>query len=306
MTAHLLLLGWAATLACGRPCSLDAGRHRPVLLLRGGASAYGTPVRRYQYESGRPFEPPAVQPQQSRSLIPQEPAMSDAERVYVAQQFQRQAVRKDFLKRVYSTVAGQLMLTCAVVALLRGSPGVVFELLRRVGALLFFLPLIPLFLLQFASRSRQSGSPLAYLLLAAFTVLEGVAIGSVTLPLPLDLILRAAGTTAIATGGLSLYALTTKRDFTIYGGMLVSVMLGLASLGLMQLFFGGSWITSVRLGLGTIVFCGYLLVNTQMMMGGDKKRQVRPEEHILAAVNIYTDIINIFMHVLMAMARDRE
>ena len=32
--------------------------------------------------------------------------------------------------------------------------------------------------------------------------------------------------------------------------------------------------------------------------------QVRPDEHILASVNIYTDIINLFMHVLASYLRN--
>ena len=44
-------------------------------------------------------------------------------------------------------------------------------------------------------------------------------------------------------------------------------------------------------------------VVTQMMMGGNKKRQLRPNEHIMAAITLYTDILNLFLHILSAMAR---
>ena len=58
---------------------------------------------------------------------------------------------------------------------------------------------------------------------------------------------------------------------------------------------------------GTLIFCAYLVYNTQMMMGGNKKRQLRPNEHILGAVQIYTDIMGLFMHLLVSMAKaDRD
>ena len=141
---------------------------------------------------------------------------------------------------------------------------------------------------------------------APVAALEGVAIGAVTLPLPIDLLLRAATTTSVAVGGLSVYALTTRRDFTTFGGLLVSALFALVALGVMQALFGGSWLRSAHVGFSTLVFCAYLVINTQMMMGGDKKRQIRPDEHILAALNLYTDIINIFMNILASMARDRD
>ena len=38
--------------------------------------------------------------------------------------------------------------------------------------------------------------------------------------------------------------------------------------------------------------------NIQMMMGGDHKYAISPEEYIFAALAIYLDIINIFMYLL--------
>ena len=72
----------------------------------------------------------------------------------------------------------------------------------------------------------------------------------------------------------------------------------------MQALFGGDWLTSARIAGGALLFCAYLVYNTQMMMGGKKARQVRPDEHLLAAVQIYTDIINIFLQVVAAMSRE--
>ena len=83
-------------------------------------------------------------------------------------------------------------------------------------------------------RSRSVSSLTAYGLLFAFTLLQGVAIGSITMWLPLALILRAALVTAVATGGLSIYALTTKRDFTPQAGAVVTVLLALSAIGLLQ------------------------------------------------------------------------
>ena len=195
-------------------------------------------------------------------------------------------MRKAFVQKVYGIVATQLAATGAVVAFLRSMPHVPFEILRRLGPLFFLLPLGPLLMLQLMPNTRTSGSASAYLLLAAFTILQATVIGVATLGVPLQLVLRAATVTAVATGGLSLYALTTRRDFTMAGGLLVSGIIALFSLSVLQFFFGGSPLASLRLALGTVIFCAYLVYNTQMMMGGGKKRQLRPDEHILAAAQV--------------------
>ncbi|CAG2171459.1 unnamed protein product [Oppiella nova] len=42
----------------------------------------------------------------------------------------------------------------------------------------------------------------------------------------------------------------------------------------------------------------YLVVDTQMIMGGSHKVQVSSEEYIFAALTLYLDMINIFLYVL--------
>jgi len=232
--------------------------------------------------------------------------MSDAEKVYVLQQFAKPAVRLAFVRKVYGIVSAQLIFTAAVVYLLRMVPNLLPNLIRRLGVSIGLLPMLPLMLLSASPTARSNDSPIAYLLLALFTGFEAMAVGAFTWALPVQLIMRAAGATAIATGGLSLYALQTRRDFTLMGGTLFSCLLGLMALSLMQVFFGGDVLQTMRTSLGLVVFCAYLVYNTQMMMGGNKKRQLRPTEHMMAAVTIYTDIMNMFLHILAAMARRED
>ena len=286
--ARTLHIGVLALLAAAA-----ADRRLPVLSLRGGASSI-------RYQSGRS----AVEP--SRALVPAEPEMSNAERVFVVQQFERPAVRKAFMQKVYSTVTVQLLLTTAIIALLRASPLMAVRLMSRLGLGMVFLPLLPLFALQYMPNQRQASSPLAYLLLGLFTAFEALSIGSVTAGMSTALLLRAAATTAAATGGLTLYALTTRRDVSASGGLLSGGMWALLVLGGFQMLFGGDWMITVRLAAGVALYMGYLVVNTQMMMGGKKKRQIRPNEHLLAAATLYTDIVSLFMHLATIMDRDER
>lgn len=42
----------------------------------------------------------------------------------------------------------------------------------------------------------------------------------------------------------------------------------------------------------------YLVYDTQIMMGGGKMYAISPEEYIFAALNLYLDIINMFLYIL--------
>jgi len=50
---------------------------------------------------------------------------------------------------------------------------------------------------------------------------------------------------------------------------------------------------------GALLFSIYLVYDTQMMMGGKKKYSISPEEYIFATLNLYLDIVQIFMYILM-------
>jgi len=47
--------------------------------------------------------------------------------------------------------------------------------------------------------------------------------------------------------------------------------------------------------------CGvmqYLVVDTQLMLGGRHQYSLSPEEYIFAALNLYLDIVNLFVFIL--------
>ena len=304
MASHHIMPSRLALLAALLAASADgvrAAAARPLLSLRGGAVVYSQPRSRYSY--GLPGETSPVMTRQRDAVEPTLDAsgkvMSEAERVHVVQQFQRPAVRLAFLRRVYAIVAVQVAATAAILAMTRMHPQLLIALVRRLNIFLFWLPMVPLMMLPRAVRSGNV--PSQVLLLAVFTVFESLGVGAATLAVPLQIVLRAAATTAIATGGLTAYALTTRRDFTTMGGLLSTLMLAALSLGLMHRLFGGSGLASLQAFAGVAIFCGFLVVNTQMIVGGRKRRQMRPDEYVMGAVSIYTDLIGLFLNVVASM-----
>lgn len=58
--------------------------------------------------------------------------------------------------------------------------------------------------------------------------------------------------------------------------------------------------------IGALVFSLYLVYDTQLMMGGKHKYSISPEEYIFAALNLYLDIINIFLYILTIIGAARD
>ena len=46
-------------------------------------------------------------------------------------------------------------------------------------------------------------------------------------------------------------------------------------------------------------------MDTQLMMGGGKKYSLSPEEYVFAALNLYLDIINLFLYLIMIFGKSK-
>ena len=57
---------------------------------------------------------------------------------------------------------------------------------------------------------------------------------------------------------------------------------------------------------GALVFSLYLIYDTQPMLGGKHKYALSPEEYIFAALNIYLDVVQLFMYILMIVGGSRS
>jgi len=114
-----------------------------------------------------------------------------------------------------------------------------------------------------------------------------------------DAVVIAAGITTGIVLALTLFAFQTKWDFTAMGGVLVCVLVGLIIFGFVMIFVpGNKYLQMIYGGAGALIFSLYLVYDTQMMMGGDHKYSISPEEYVFAALALYLDVINIFLFVL--------
>lgn len=140
--------------------------------------------------------------------------------------------------------------------------------------------------------------PLNYSLLAVFTFCVSWIVSASCMHIQPIIVLEAACLTATVVVAITLYAFTTKTDFTVFGPLIYIFGLVFAVAGLLMSAFGYTH-NLLYCSIGAIFFSFYLLFDTQMIMGGDSKRyQFDEDSYILAAVTLYLDIINIFLYIL--------
>ncbi|KAK8751824.1 hypothetical protein OTU49_010458 [Cherax quadricarinatus] len=147
--------------------------------------------------------------------------------------------------------------------------------------------------LLIALHVKRHHVPINFMLLAAFTVIEAITVGVAVSMYDGEVVVKAFVLTLVITGGLTAYTFQTKRDFTNIGaGLLIGLMV-MIGLGLMNIFLGSSGLELAIAGGSALIFCLFIVYDTQMMM-----QKLSPEEYILATINLYLDILNLFLELL--------
>ena len=152
-----------------------------------------------------------------------------------------------------------------------------------------------LFAVQYTGAHRSPiAVPLVFLFAAGMGMMMGPAIAMyLNAPNGPTIIAEALGTTATMFIGLSVYALTTKRNFSHIGGFLITGLVIAIVVSLVNIFF--LHLPTLQLaiaGVLVLVFSGLILFDTQRMVNGGV------QEPVLLVVGLYLDIINLFMALL--------
>lgn len=172
--------------------------------------------------------------------------------------------------------------------------------------------------------------PINFIVLGLFTAGMSFMLGMTTAYYRTDIVFYAVLITAVVVIALTLFAMQTKIDFTVYNGILFVAVIVLMVMGLLLMFIKSKAMFVVYSGLGALVFSAvsdltlqnlniyfckltfkltqhfafayfyfqYLVIDTQMIVGGNHKYQFSPEDYIFAAITLYTDIINLFLYIL--------
>lgn len=192
-------------------------------------------------------------------------------------------IRNTYLLLAMTVLFSAVTATVATVAQI--GPGLsLVSTIVAIGLLWFVLP-----------RTEDSAAGVGVVF--AVTGLLGFGLGPMlthylSIPGGSQAVAMAFGGTAVIFGGLSLYALTTRRDFSFMGGFLFTGLLVLLAASIANLFLS---IPALSLGLSAgiiMLFSGFILFDTSRIINGGETNYLR------ATVALYIDVLNIFTSLL--------
>jgi len=147
----------------------------------------------------------------------------------------------------------------------------------------------------------RKSTPTNFILLAIFTVVMAYSLGVTISYFSQAVVLQALALTIAVVIGLTIYTFQTKRDFSAIQSSLFAGLLILIVGGAIQIFLQ-SQAFEILLSLGgAFIFSLFIIVDTKLIM-----EHLSPEEYILATINLYLDIINLFLYILRILQASRS
>ncbi|CAF1009124.1 unnamed protein product [Adineta steineri] len=274
------------------PQQPDAYQHFPPPQ---GGGYPGQPGAGYG-QSQMPFQPPPMLP---RPDFPKddEPAAGGWGNF---NGLESKEIRRVFIRKVYSILLVQLLVTFGIIALFHFTPSIRSYIRSSDGQWLYWTSYV-VFLVTYMSiiccKTAARRFPVNLILLGMLTISMGYMMGMISAFYKIDSVLIAVGITAFVCLGVTIFSFQTKYDFTSCFGVLFVISIALMGFGIVCIFTRSQILYTVYAGLGAVAFSIFLAVDTQLIMGG-KRHEISAEDHILASVMLYIDIVYIFLYIL--------
>eukprot|EP00931_Biecheleriopsis_adriatica_P098777 TRINITY_DN7287_c0_g1_i2.p1 TRINITY_DN7287_c0_g1~~TRINITY_DN7287_c0_g1_i2.p1 ORF type:complete len:258 (+),score=53.39 TRINITY_DN7287_c0_g1_i2:82-855(+) len=220
------------------------------------------------------------------------------------------AIRNGFVQKVYGILGAQLVVTALVGGLVMNyantlkasSPATLVTLL-----VLSSVASLSMMFVFMCCPDTMRHTPTNYILLSVFTLAESVMVGFISASYTQESVLIVLAITCFVVLGLTLFACQTTYDFSGFLPYAVAACMVLCGFGFIMMFASmlgasGPAFQTMRLVyafFGALLFSFFIVLDTQMIVGGKHhKYQFSVDDYCMAAINLYLDIVQLFLYLL--------
>lgn len=203
------------------------------------------------------------------------------------------AERATLVRRTYGLVFLGVLVTMLGTAFTLTQEGLMSAVIQHP-----FITMLCVFAPLFMAQRSAREFPKNVILTLIFTFVEGIFIAPFLFLAERNApgsVMSAGILTLVAFGGLTLYALMSRRDFSAWGSFFIIGLIVLLVASLINAFVAsaaaGVWISAV----GVLIFSGLLVFDTWRIL---RSGTFGEDDYVIAAVQIYLDLLNMFLFIL--------
>ena len=221
-----------------------------------------------------------------------------------------QVSESSFLSRVFLWMAFGLAVSAAGSYWLLSQPGLLSTVVKNqwifFGLVIGELALV----IWLTAAAQRMSAGLATILFLSYSFLNGVTLSPIFLVYTGASILSTFFITAGTFFFFSVYGLTTKKDLTSLGGLMVMGLFGVILASLVNMFLKSSTLNWIVTFVAIAVFLGLIAYDTQKLKRihamGFESEEAQKRVVILGALALYLDFINLFIQLLKLFGKRRD
>lgn len=155
----------------------------------------------------------------------------------------------------------------------------------------------------FSARIQSLSFPVAGIIFAAYSVLNGATLSVIMLAYTMESIATTFFVTAGTFGAMALLGLTIKKDLSSMGRLLTMTLIGLIIASVVNMFVASSALDWALTYVGILLFCGLTAYDTQKIKQMLAECQSMGNVNImkialLGSLSLYLDLVNLFLYLL--------
>jgi FtsH-binding integral membrane protein len=208
-----------------------------------------------------------------------------------------QKIREGFIIKVFGIMTYQVILTSLVICL--GFLSSTFKEYLRDSSIIYIICVIIFFSFLLAPifyPKIYQTVPINYISLTIFTLSFSWVIASTVCMYSSSHVMTVLFLTFVMIVTLTIYAFKADKDLTTAGGVLIVCLVLLIFSTILAIFSSISILYVLLDFISIILLSTYLIYDIQLIIG-EKRMKFSEDDYILAAVQIYLDVINLFVKV---------
>lgn len=199
------------------------------------------------------------------------------------------------------------LLVTAVTAYMTVSNVGMFVAVYSNFTLFLILELVAVFATSFAIRKNKT--VLSAILFAAYCIINGMTLSFIFIAYEIGSILEIAVLAAVVFGVMAAYGMITKKDLTSWGSIGIMALLAMIIVSLFNvLLFHSSGLDMIMNYIGVLAFVGLTAYDVQRLKNHSLEISTSNANTfaIFFAMELYLDLINLFLRLLAIFGRSRD
>ena len=213
-----------------------------------------------------------------------------------------------FVRKVYAILACQLTITTSMIAAVQYNDKFrTYAIYNQGMAWACFAGAMTSMCAIVCCLGRKV--PHNYILLLIFTLCESYMVAGLTARYEPNLVMTAGLATALVTIALTVYAMYTKVNIEIFYAMVFVIYLAMFPLMIFGFFIRLKALYILYCCLGLVFYSIFLIIDTMQICNSNKSLggyAVEYDDYIIGALQLYLDIIMIFVYILKILGAARD